>query len=441
MVAVATFKVKNLVTLVSVMGFGLIFGLWRGGNYLHRLAAYQTLYRYKVTIVGLADDEGIYGKAGQLSFDLTNLRVESPRQVRLVGKIGVKGYGENAVFRGDRVKISGKLFPTRGSRQASISYAKIEVLERSSSTINSLRRRFDAGMLSALPEPMASFGLGLLIGQRNTLPQNVMNELSATGLTHIVAVSGYNLTIIISGVYFLLKKLSKYQATLGSVLLIMLFIVFAGMSASIVRAAIVSLLSLWAAFYGRTFKPVMLILLAAVFTAGWAPTYLWSDIGWYLSFLAFYGILVLSPLIIKRIHAKRQPRLIITVIIETMAAQLMTLPIIMYIFGQISLIALPANILIVPLVPLAMILAFIAALGGMLIPAVAGWLALPARIVLTYSLNIIHIVAKVPHAFNQQSLELYQMIGLYILIVMICFMLWVKTRHKNDIITDIVSEE
>lgn len=142
-------------------------------------------------------------------------------------------------------------------------------------------------MQSALPEPAASFGLGLLIGQRSTIPKSVSLQLAAVGLTHVVAVSGYNLTIIMRAVRKLLRKRSKYQSTVASLLLIGIFLLFTGFSASIVRAAIVSTLSLWAWYYGRTFRPIVLILLAAVITAGVYPIYLWSDIGWYLSFLAF----------------------------------------------------------------------------------------------------------------------------------------------------------
>lgn len=434
---VLTFRRKNFVTLACVIVFGIFLGLWRGGIYMKKLLVYKPLYYHKVLVVGRVDTDGIYEKS-QLAFDLVEANAAGQK---LVGKIGVKSFGANAVFRGDTVRTEGKLYPARGSRQAYLSFAKVEILQSSGSTINTLRRKFSAGILSALPEPQASFGLGLLIGQRNTLPDSVNDELSAVGLTHIVAVSGYNLTIIIGAIYFLLKKFSKYQATLISVLLIVLFILFAGASASIIRAAIVSLLGLTAAYYGRSFKPIMLILLAAVLTAGWSPLYLWSDIGWYLSFLAFYGILVLSPLIASRLYGQKTLRLLPTLLVETLAAQAMTIPIVMYIFGRVSLVALPANLLVVPFVPLAMALSFIAALAGMLIPALAGWLAWPAKLILTYMLDMAGLFAQIPHALGAISLNLPQTIGLYGFIIVFCLLIWFKNKSKNDIITDELSEE
>ena len=99
------------------------------------------------------------------------------------------------------------------------------------------------------------------------MPLSINTQLAAVGLTHIIAVSGYNLTIIIRAMRRLLTKRSKYQSTLLSFGLIAVFLLVTGFSASIVRAAIVSGLSLIAWYYGRAFRPLLLILLSAVITA------------------------------------------------------------------------------------------------------------------------------------------------------------------------------
>src|SRR3989344_5219801 len=263
-----TMRKIKITTLAAGLTFGLVFGLWRGGQYMQKLEPYNELKNRAVILVGEADTDGIYDGA-QLAFDMSHLQLSDPVAQDLVGKIGVKGFGEQAIYKGDQVQVEGKLYPTRGSRQASISFAQLKVLGRSNSLINKTKRNFEAGMQSALPEPQASFGLGLLIGQRSTLPDETKKQLSATGLTHIVAVSGYNLTIIVWAALQLLKKRSKYQITLVSLGLIGLFLLFTGLSASIVRAAIVSGLSLWAWYYGRKISPVLLIALTAALTAGW----------------------------------------------------------------------------------------------------------------------------------------------------------------------------
>src|SRR5581483_4964968 len=155
-----------------------------------------------------------------------------------------------------------------------------------------------------------------------------------------------------------------------------------GFSASIVRAALVSILSLWAWYYGRRVKPMVLISLAAAITALWNPFYIWADLGWWLSFLAFFGVLVISPLITNRLF-KKTPKLFTLVFLETLSAELMTLPLILMTFSQLSIVALIANLLVVPLVPLAMLLSTVAGAAGFITPQIAGWLALPARLLLT----------------------------------------------------------
>lgn len=436
-VVVLLWRAKNVATVLVVVFLGLVCGWWRGTTYLKQMWPYQALTKRSVVIEGVADSDALYGKQTQLSFDLANLRVIEPYHVKLPGKIAILGFGTSMVYRGDVVRVEGKLYPTRGSRQASIGFSNITVLRKSHNYIDIVRRRFQSGMLSALPEPHASFAMGLLIGQRNTLTDTITQQLSAVGLTHIVAVSGYNLTIIIMASRIILKKRSKYQATVVSLLLIVGFLLLVGMSASIVRAAIVSSLSLLAWYYGRQFRPLLLLLIAAAVTAGWYPIYLWSDIGWYLSFLAFYGILIIAPLVSARIYKDRKPQFMAALLIETLAAQLMAFPIIMYIFGEFSVVAIISNLLIVPLVPLAMLLSFIAGLAGMVAPMFVGWLVLPARLLLTYMLDLIALFSRLPFALAKPHVTAIAMAAIYATFLFVSFVLWRKTRDKSDIITDI----
>lgn len=427
---------RNSMSLLCLVLLGLLMGWWRGSVYMQKLEPYHQLKNRAVIVTGIADTDALYGDKSQLVFDLANVKVLDPFRKDLVGKVTIKGFGVPMVYKGDKIQAEGKLYLTRGSKQAGLSFAQLAILEADQSKIQSVKREFEAGMQSALPEPLASFALGLLIGQRSTLPETISSQLSAVGLTHIVAVSGYNLTIIVLAVTKVLQKRSKYQIMVCSLLLIGSFLLFTGLSASIVRAALVSILGLVAWYYGRQIRPLLLILLAAAITAGWYPLYAWSDIGWYLSFLAFFGVLIVGPLITKRLYKEKQPSFITALVIETMSAQIMTVPLIMYIFGQYSVIALVANILVVPLVPLAMLLTLVAGLAGMLLPQIAGWLALPARILLTYMLDVVAVFSRVPFAVAHPHLNAAAMLVLYAVIIFLSTVLWFRTRTKNAIITD-----
>lgn len=419
-----------------ILVFGISCGWWRGAAYLQRLSPYDDSYQLKITVTARAMSDAIYNKNKQLAFDADHIVLENGQE--LPGKIQLSGYGVNAVFQGDEITATGKLFPGYGAYQGRMSFAVLDVTAHHPTVIEIIRQRFAAGVQTALPEPLAAFVLGLLVGQRATLPENVKEDLTKVGLTHIIAVSGYNLTIILHASRRLFGGQSKRIATFLSLALIGVFLLLTGGSASIVRAALVSVLSIAAGYYGREFKPLNLICLAAAITAWANPVYIWSDLSWYLSFLAFYGVLVISPLIQARWQGGWHQSLIGGVALESVCAGIMTEPFVLHIFGQMSLISLPANILVVTLVPLAMLLGVIAGLAGMFLSSLAGWFAWPAVILLNYMLDVARILADVPHAFiENRSLSLAGMLGMYVVIAALSVVLRYKTKSmKADIITE-----
>jgi competence protein ComEC len=266
-----------------------------------------------------------------------------------------------------------------------------------------------------LPEPIASFGLGLLVGIRALIPKAMQTELTLVGLSHLVAVSGYNLTIIVAAVDRLLKRAGRGVALVVSLWLIVGFLIVTGASASIVRASIVAVLSLLASFYGRRFNPLTLIFITAGVTAAYDPKYL-SDLGWLLSFLAFFGILVVAPAVEARLHHPKS--VLIKLFIESFVAQLLTTPLILYIFGNLSIVAPFSNLVILPLVPLAMAVSFVAGLAGMFLPAFSGWFAWPAMLVLGFITKVIDEFAGLPWAGRTEYISLPVMLLMYALIVL-----------------------
>jgi competence protein ComEC len=424
-------KFKNLASFIIVLAFGLGLGLWRGGLYMQNVHELKSLTERKVAIEAIATSDSIYGKRSQIQFTAKNVRLVQPYSAPLAGSFKLSGFGERIIYRGDRVEVTGKLFPSRGSNQATIAYAQLKRTSAGRSWYAEFSRRFATGMQNALPEPQASFALGLLIGQRTTLPADITTALTAVGLVHIVAVSGYNLTILVRGVGRL-KLGSKYQKLITSLALIIAFILVTGFSASIVRAAIVSLLSLWAWYYGRRVKPMVLISFTAAITGLFNPFYVWTDLGWYLSFLAFFGVLVIAPIITAKLF-ERPPKLLTTVLIETLSAEVMTLPLILMTFSQLSVIALIANVLVVPLVPLAMLLSAIAGVAGAFVPQIAGWLALPAKLLLTYMLDIVHLMANIPSVLIHRSISLSYMLAFYALVVLVILVGYHRTPRAKKL--------
>jgi competence protein ComEC len=427
------YKRHRISSLLVIFLAAVTIGLWRGGVYVQKAQAYDPYYDRKIMLTARVLNDGVYGSHSQLSFDADSIQINNNL---LAGNIKISGFGTTMVYAGNRVEIEGKLRHGLGQYRGFVSYAKISIVDQRTSVIASLRRKFVAGLQTALPEPLASFAAGLLIGQRSTLPDSIKQDLLMVGLTHIIAVSGYNVTIMLRSSQRLLGKRSKRLSTFIALGLIAVFLLFTGSSASIVRAAIVSGLSIWAGYYGRRFKPLNLILVAAAITATANPFYIWSDAGWYLSFLAFYGVLVLAPAISRHWTRRWQGSVLAMIALESLSAELMTMPYVLHMFGQMSLIGLPANVLVVTLVPLAMLLSLLAGLVGMSGLA-SGWLALPAQIVLTYMLDVAHLFASLPHIFlHELELSTAQMMFLYACMLAICAAFLYKSRPKNSIITD-----
>lgn len=306
----------------------------------------------------------------------------------------------------------------------------LNVKSRTSSSVSPAGQRvrtlFAEQIKKTVPEPEATLGTGFLIGDKGNLPPELTNELRLLGLAHIIVASGYNLTILVRIARRLFSRFSKYLAALASVTTIIGFIAITGASPSMVRAGIVTSLSLLAWYYGRKIHPLVILPLAAAITILIKPAYGWGDVGWELSFAAFAGIMVLAPLIQNYFWGKQKPGVIRQIFIETLSAQLATFPIIAFVFGQYSPLSLVSNMLVLPLVPIAMLLTFAAAIGGWLH---LNFLGLPAYAVLKYMIEVTGKLAGLPAAEGSIDLSIAGLVGSYVVLTAICVYFWRRTKH------------
>lgn len=427
-VALSVFITCTITVLTRKLSFGLLFGLcillgfWRGDVHEVRLRSIQQYYGQKVVVVGTIADDPTVNQRGFLIFNMDAATINGHP---LSGSVTVRTYNQK-LKRGYHVAVTSKFDVTLGNKIGQLVYGAVTIRSSRLSSLEQWRQRYFAGMRNALPEPGASFALGLLLGTRGLIPKEVQDMLTTVGLTHLIAVSGYNLTIIINVARKPLRSVSKFMALMAPVWLIFVFMLLTGFSASIVRAAIVSGLSLLASYYGRTYKPMVLIMLSAVITLAYNPAYLWSDVGWQLSFLAFYGILIIGPLLEKQFRVEK---VIPKLLIESMAAYIITLPLIMGLFGNVSIIAPIANLLILPLVPLVMFLAFISAMFGIATP-LAPIIGLPLKILLSAMLGIMKLLANMPMA-SVTIAPTNSVLLLYVPILMCTALLHVNARRQS----------
>ena len=410
----------------AVVLVGLLLGLWRGGAVHQEVLRYDRLIDQKVAITGTVIQDATYGNKRQVDFMMERVSVGG---ARLPGQIRVTTFDPVMPRQGDEVAVSGKAKDGFGNYQLGMYFAKVQVVREGNPPWAWLRHQFSAAIRSVVPEPQASLGLGFLLGIKSQLPDELNDQLKIVGLTHIVVASGYNLTILVRAARRMLANRSKYQATAAATGLMVGFVGVTGFSPSMTRAALVTSLSLAAWYYGRAIHPVVLILFAAAATGAWNPLYVWGDVGWYLSFLAFGGVMLLAPLALKRLFGERSIPQLAQILIETLCAELATLPLTMFVFGSVSVVSLAANLAVAPLVPLAMLLTFAAGVACVALPGFGGWLALPAVWLLNYMTAMVSWLAAIPWAKQQMSLTLAGLIVGYVLLLVVGVAAWRKLRY------------
>jgi predicted membrane metal-binding protein len=150
--------------------------------------------------------------------------------------------------------------------------------------------------------------------------------------------------------------------------------------------------------------------------------------------LAFFGILVLGPIVTRQLYADKKPSMVTQIVIESLCAEAMTLPLILYIFGQMSLVSLLANVLVTALIPLAMLLSFVAGLAGMIMGSVSGWFAWPARLLLTYMLDVVNLLSRIPNIFQQNRyLSVVDMGACYVAVVVIIGLAYYAQHRRGGL--------
>jgi competence protein ComEC len=269
-----------------------------------------------------------------------------------------------------------------------------------------LNDRARSTALKLIAEPHASLLIGILLGVQSTIPDDVLEAFSATGTSHILVISGWNISVIIVGIAGLLAafKLSRKQAALLSLPAIALYVVFVGASPSVLRAALMGSLAVLATLADRESEAWTSLLVACCAMTILDPNVLW-DIGFQLSALATAGLFAFARPI-EGLLTRRGPfawrglRWAVEPLTATLAASLLSLPILLYHFGRLSLIAPAANVLMLPAVPFAMLFGSLATVGGMLWLPLGQLLALLAWPFLEWLLVVSRWLAAVPGAYT-----------------------------------------
>lgn len=251
----------------------------------------------------------------------------------------------------------------------------------------SVRARIERTLSEILPEPEAGLGKGLLLGGSGFLPAETALQFQRIGMTHIVAVSGYNIMLVAEAALFMgiFLWLWRGQALFAAGVAVCLFVLFVGAPSSAVRAGVMAAFGIAALHTGRLQAPFRPLAYAAILMLLWNPLLLRYDAGFQLSVLAVLGIVFSLDGSAIPAESSGVRRFLSEAVRVTLWAQLFVWPLLMYHFGLFSWFSFIANILILPLVPLSMLGSLLVAVLGSLWPAGAilyAWFAyLPLRLI------------------------------------------------------------
>ncbi|MBC7459542.1 ComEC/Rec2 family competence protein [Candidatus Saccharibacteria bacterium] len=423
------FLQRKVVSIMYVVIAGTVIGMCYGSTISNGFESYRALVGQNVTLTGKVKEDPSLTSKRLVVFQLDQVR---HKDISYPGSIWVSVTGQPKAKRGDVVTITGEAQEGFGTFPLSLTMARVIRIDQPvpGDIGRVVRDWFAEAVRKGIPEPAASLGIGYLTGQKSALPPDLANALQIAGLSHIVVASGYNLTILVRLSRRLFIRVSKFLSLFASGIMIASFIMITGLSPSMTRAGLVSSLSLLTWYYGRQFHPFVLLPFAAAITVVGQPSYAWGDLGWQLSFAAFAGVMIVAPLIQRYFFGEVPPGTIRQVFGETVAAHLVTIPIVVPAFGLLSNVAIPANILIVPLVPLAMLLTFLTGVIGLAIPDFADIAGLPATWLLQYMIFVAETLADVPWAQTTITPTGWMVAGYVIVLVVVCFYMQRKTQFN-----------
>jgi competence protein ComEC len=424
------YPLATLIPFSLVLLLGLLFGAARYQMTVPNFDAYHIAFYndrdYDLLVTGTLTEPPDYRD------NYTNLRVKvtgvdtGDRQLPAEGLLLAR-VPENQVYHyGDIVRLRGKVktppenedFSYRDYLAAQhihsyMSSAEVTVLPGKGGNaflraVYAFKEKSLDNIYQLFPDPESSLLAGILLGVDTGLTDQLQQAFKDTGTAHIIAISGFNISII-AGLFVLLfsRFLGQRRGAMLAVVGIFLYTIMVGASAAVVRAALMGTLALFAVQVGRRQLALNTLLGVALLMCIWNPLYIW-DVGFQLSFFATLGLILyadpftrFSNRILLRLFpsaaGEKLAELFAEFVLLTFAAQLTTIPIMAYQFQRISLVSFIANPFILPPQPAVMILGGLAVLLSHIwlpLGQVAAWVAWPF---VEYTIRAVELFDRVPH--------------------------------------------
>ncbi len=314
-----------------------------------------------------------------------------------------------------------------------MSFAQVNTISRDNGNavragLLKIKGSFVNKMKSVLVEPESSLLAGLLVSGKQALPASVIDEFKRAGVVHIVVLSGYNIMIVAEFFKRILGFLSLRIASSVSIFGIILFVLMTGASATVVRAAIMTLIAVSGKMFGRGYSVHRALLVAGFLMLAENPKILIFDPSFQLSMLATLAMIYVVPIV--ETYIVKWPALrslgeawgMKQILSATISTQIFVLPFLLYSMGNVSVVSLISNVLILVFIPYTMLIGFIATI----LTYASSVFALPftyvSHLLLSWILSVAHLLGNLSWAsINVSSFPVWAMLTLY------AFYIWFLT--------------
>lgn len=411
----------------------LFFGFFYYHLYLNiRADGQNIIYREPLSFTGLIAEEPRFTDKTQYF----NVALAPP----LAGKIRIVTAPVPVYRYGDLMQATGIINPASDEASPPVSlFPKLTITAHNQGSslkrwLFFIKERIATDFAKILPADAAALLSGITLGVQSSFSASLKSAMAASSTTHVVALSGYNIAVIISAIGFagkpLLPRKKLYYLTVG---VIFLFVLMAGAEASVVRAAIMGFLVLFAQEQGRNYSFKNAAAFAASLMVLINPTVLLFNIGFQLSFASLLGIAYLKPpldqLFMRRKELPAQRFIWQEQATTTIAAQLAVIPILVSAFNQLSLLGVLANILILEFIPLTMFLGFLLAAVNFIFLPLGFVIARIVELFLSYEIAVMRFFGGNNFALSF-SLPMWYFIPLYY--ALLTLFVWRMTRKIHE---------
>ena len=261
-----------------------------------------------------------------------------------------------------------------------------------------MKTKFVTNLQKTLGEPHAALAAGLVVGEKAALGKDLLNDFRTVGLIHIVVLSGFNITIVAYAMRKLLSFLPRVWGIVIGGIGIFLFGIMVGGGATVVRSCVMAGIALSADLLRRDYSVTRALALAALLMLIQNPAILLHDTSFQLSFLATLGLILLASPIEERLKFIPDILGMRGIIAATVSTQIFVSPFILYIMGQISIIGVVVNILVLPSIPPTMLAVFLTGASGFVWMPMAQFFGWISHLLLSYELFMVQNFARVPFA-------------------------------------------